>query len=72
MDVLDEEEDLEYRIMNLDFDAKKFTELEHLQIIGRLEEVGEIVGKHLDNEHLMQYITRFRKQQVFIIFSTSS
>ncbi|VBB29588.1 unnamed protein product [Acanthocheilonema viteae] len=55
--------DLEYRIMNLDFDAKKFTELEDLQITGRLQEVGRIVAKHLNNEHLMQYITRFRKQQ---------
>ncbi|CAG9538986.1 unnamed protein product [Cercopithifilaria johnstoni] len=49
--------------MNLDFDAKKFTGLEDLQITGRLQEVGRIVGKHLDNERLMQYITRFRKQQ---------
>uniref|UniRef100_A0A0R3RJ66 ANK_REP_REGION domain-containing protein n=1 Tax=Elaeophora elaphi TaxID=1147741 RepID=A0A0R3RJ66_9BILA len=57
------QEDLEYRLMNLDFDAKKFPELEDLQITGRLQEVGRIVGKHLDNEHLMQYITRFRKQQ---------
>ncbi|VIO90375.1 Uncharacterized protein BM_BM11608 [Brugia malayi] len=56
-------EDLECCIMNLDFDAKKFTELEDLQITGKLQEVGHIVAKHLDNEHLMQYITRFRKQQ---------
>uniref|UniRef100_A0A1I8EQN0 ANK_REP_REGION domain-containing protein n=1 Tax=Wuchereria bancrofti TaxID=6293 RepID=A0A1I8EQN0_WUCBA len=58
-----QDEDLEYCIMNLDFDARKFTELEDLQITGRLREVGHIVAKHLDNEHLMQYITRFRKQQ---------
>ncbi|VDM92708.1 unnamed protein product, partial [Onchocerca ochengi] len=55
--------DLEYRILNLDFDARKFTELENLQIIGRLQEVGRIVSKHLDNESLMKYITRFQKQQ---------
>lgn len=58
------QEDLEYRIMNLNYDAKKFTELEDLQISGKLEEVSRIVGKHLDNERLMHYITRFRKQQV--------
>ncbi|KAM3724073.1 Acyl-CoA-binding domain-containing protein [Dirofilaria immitis] len=55
--------DLEYRIMNLDFNARKFTELENLQITGRLKEVGRIVGKYLNNESLTQYITRFQKQQ---------
>ncbi|EFO20957.2 hypothetical protein LOAG_07532 [Loa loa] len=49
--------------MNLDFDAKKFTELEDLQITGKLQGVSQIIGKHLDNKHLIQYITRFRKQQ---------
>ncbi|MCP9259005.1 Ankyrin repeat protein [Dirofilaria immitis] len=44
--------DLEYRIMNLDFNARKFTELENLQITGRLKEVGRIVGKYLNNESL--------------------
>ncbi|VDK76786.1 unnamed protein product, partial [Litomosoides sigmodontis] len=55
--------ELEYRILNLDFNEKKFTELENLQIAGRLQEVSRIASKHLDNKHLIQYIARFRKQQ---------
>lgn len=76
MDISDEAElkqtDLEYRILNLDFNAKKFTELENLQITGRLQEVGRIVSKHLDNKHLIRYITRFRKQLVFFLFENIS
>ncbi|VDM99692.1 unnamed protein product [Thelazia callipaeda] len=57
------EDNLEYLMMNLDFDARKFPEMESIQCSGRMKELRIIIAKNLHNERFIQYIKRFRQQQ---------
>lgn len=56
--------ELEKRIVGLDFDSKKFIELEDIQIQGKLPMLRRILARNVDNEQLLKYVKRFRKQQV--------
>uniref|UniRef100_A0A915PJ46 Uncharacterized protein n=1 Tax=Setaria digitata TaxID=48799 RepID=A0A915PJ46_9BILA len=60
-----DEENLEHFIMNLDFDTKRFTELENLQIAGKLHIVSRILSLSLihiavclERHEIVEYLAR--------------